>query len=328
MFAPVLSQLAVQAGIHRIGFAHRPLVLRQGYGGSAFHVRHEQREGFADAVAPLRNVTALQPASGLVGRLRLHQLALATHALLTVLVSVIKVRQVDAYRQHARQCQHARCLQEAGESLFLPCLHAERDCHKEHHEEEVIRHLQVVRHYLKCGEKRGDDTSCPILAAIRQHHSRNGRRYVGKRDEFPDMSGGYDDEEIRGERPYNRSQCRHPDFEIKCTKQDVKSQQHHKHVPYIRGQIQMIQVLHRVQRTARIISRSQLICRHSAEQRVRPTGHLSVFLMIFLMFASGSDTRYRIVLRQDAPLEHRRIEVSKRNRYKKHNRRHIRKKFL
>ena len=83
-----------------------------------------------------------------------------------------------------------------------------------------------------------------ILTAIAKHHTRNGRRNISQGNELPDMTGRYNDEEIGRECPDDSPQSRQPYFEVKGTKQDIEAQEHHKHIPYINRQIQMVQILY------------------------------------------------------------------------------------
>ncbi|CDB98328.1 unknown [Bacteroides sp. CAG:443] len=241
---------------------------------------------------------------------------------------MVDIRQVNTYTQDTCNHKYSGRFQELRETLFLPCRNSISYGDKQHDKEEIIRHLHVVRHNLQCHEQSSHQTTPQILTSVYQDHTCYGRRYVSKCHKLPDMSGSNDDKEVGRKSPDNCSQGRQPDFKIECAQQDVEAQQHDKDVSGISREKQPVDFLNKIQCTARFISRSQLISRHSTEQRVCPSGSFAMLFVIFLMFSSGSDTCYSIVLCQDASFCNGRKEISDRYYCKEHNRHNIREKFL
>ena len=264
----------------------------------------------------------------MVSRILLHQFTLATHRLLTILVSMIEVRQIDAHTEQARQNQNAGSFPIKRQFVLTKSLNSIRNGHKQHHEQEIIAHLHMVGRDLQGHKKSRHQSTQQILPPIAKHHTGNGRRNISQGNELPDMSGCYDNEEIGRESPNDGSQSRHPHLEIESTEQNVESEQHHEYIPDISRQVQMIQILNPLQPIRRIIARRHLIGRHTSENGIRPTGTLSCPLQIFLALLTGTDTRHRVVLRKNTPLGHRRTEVSERNNGKNQDCYYIRKDSL
>ena len=236
LVSPVLSELLVNRYELRIGFFHCCLVGSQRHRGSSFGIGDEQCPCLVDAVAPLRDVVAVQAAAGLVGSILLDQFALAAHTFLAVLPSVVQVAQVDAYA-NGRTCRAHSCgLGEAGKLPAAYRLYQESDHHQQDDEEIVIGHLDVVGFHLKSCENRCEDKSPEPLAAVGHHHTRNHGWQIGQCHDFPDMSGSNDDKEIRGERPQDGPQGSQRLAEIERPQQNIESQQVGKDVPYIFGQ--------------------------------------------------------------------------------------------
>ena len=262
------------------------------------------------------DVVAFQSATCLIGGILFHQLALATHGFLAVFIRMVKVGQVDADTQDTCCHQYTCRLPKGGQCLLLVGLYPIGYRHEQHHEQEVIAHLHVVGRNLQ-RHKEGSYESAPqVLATITKHHSRNGRRYVGQGNEFPDMSGSNDDEEVGREGPDNGAQSCHPHLEVECTEQDIESQQHHKHIPDISRQVQVIEILDALQPVGRVVAGCHLVRRHPAEDGVCPTGPFTGPLQVFLSFLSGTDARYRVVLGKNTSFGNRRTEVSERDNRK------------
>ena len=74
----------------------------------------------------------------------LHEFALATHSVLAVLVSMIKVRRVNAHRNNCSNRQHACCLKEMRHTLSADAVDEETHHHQDLRNEEVISHLHMV----------------------------------------------------------------------------------------------------------------------------------------------------------------------------------------
>ena len=169
----------------------------------------------------------------------------------------------------------------------------------------------MVGRNLQRHEQRSDQSTQPIFTSIAKHHTGNGRRNISQSNELPDMSGRNDDKEIGRERPDDSPQTRHPHLEVKGTKQDIEAQEHHKHIPYISRQIQMIQILYPLEQVRRVVTRCHLVSRHPTKNRIGPTGTLTGTFQVFLSLLAGTDTCHRVMLRKNASFGHRRTEVSK-----------------
>ena len=328
LFAPVLAQLLVEAEVGRVGFRHARLVLRQGHRGSSLHVGHQQREGLTDAVAPLRDVVALQSAAGLVGGIWLHQLALATHAFLAVLVRVVEVREIDAHAHQGRSHQYGGSAEEGGQTVFATGGDPEGNGHEQHDEQEIIAHLRMVGRNLQGHKKSSDQCAGQVTAPVDQHQTGNGGRDIGQGDHLPDVSGGNDDEEIGREGPDDGSQCRQPDAEVEGTEQQVEAQQEDEDIANVGRQEQAVDRLHDAERVARRIARSQLVGGHAAEQGIGPAGGFARTFVVVLGFLAGTDACHGIVLRQYAAFRIGREEVGKRDEGEQQDRHSIGKKFL
>ena len=145
----------------------------------------------------MRDVIAVKSAVCLVGSVLFNQLALASHALLCVLPRVIKVGNVQ---QNAYQCPrstHARGFHKVCHALRSDRFNKVSYHHEEDNEQIIISHLHVVGVDFKGSEDRSNNETPQIFAPISEHNARNHRWKIGQSHDFPDVSGGNDDEEIR-----------------------------------------------------------------------------------------------------------------------------------
>ena len=86
-------------------------------GRTALDIRDQQGEGFSYAVAPLGYIISLKATGSLVVGICLYQFACISHALLAVLICMIKVRDVDAYGQYDCDKKDSCSFQEAWQLL-------------------------------------------------------------------------------------------------------------------------------------------------------------------------------------------------------------------
>ena len=161
----------------------------------------------------------------------------------------------------------------------------------------------MVRQYLhRCEEGRHDDAP-EVASAIAQDESGYGGRDEAEGQQLPDVSCGDDDEVVAREGPQHSAQSCHPGAEVKGTQQDVEAQQHHEHVGSHGWQSQLIDGLEAAQRVGARVGRAHLIGGHAREERVRPSGALSVMsgaiLFHFHVAAHGCAV---VVARQDEAL--------------------------
>ena len=323
LFPPILSQLAIQPHVIRVGLLHGLFIVCQRYGSTSFHIGYQQGESFPDSITPLGDIASFQSAACLVRIVFFHQFALATHGLLAVFIRVIQVRQVHADPYQTRYNQDYCRFDKLRHLLFPPCHHAIGDGHKQHDKQEVITHLRMVGHNLKRDKQSGHDTSRQQFPPISQYHTGNRGRDISQSHKLPDMSGRNDDEEIRRKGPENGTQCRHPHLEIKSPQQDIKAQQHYKHIPHVGRQKEVIHLLNPAQRIGRVVTGRHLIGRHTAKNRIGPPGPLTCLLQVFTHLTSRTDTGHGIVLCQNASFGHCRKEISKRNDSKKNDDYHV-----
>ena len=229
-----------------LGLLHRGLVGCQRHGGTAFRIRDQQGERLRDAVAPLSDIAALQAAVGLVVLLSfLHQLALAAHRVLGILICVIEVRCVQADCYHRGDGDGGGGFQQMAGFALTKALNGECSEHQQLWYQEVIRHLHMVAVNLKRGKKGGDNEAPQVFAFEAHHHSGYRRRDISQGDGLPEVAGGDDDEEIAGERPNDGTERSHPAAEVERAEQDVEAQHRHEHIPHVVGQAQMVNLFNK-----------------------------------------------------------------------------------
>ena len=81
---------------------------------------------------------------------------------------------------------------------------------------------------LHHGEERQHGCSAYVAAAVDQHQAGDCRRDVGECDEFPYMSGAYDDDEVGRESPGDRAKQSIVPAHLHHEKQDEEAEHHHK----------------------------------------------------------------------------------------------------
>ena len=253
LVAPVLSYLLVDSQIVVIGMRHRRLTAYHRLRGTALRIGYQQRPCLIDTIAPLGDIVTVQSTRCLVGGIRLHQLTLATHRLLTILPRMIEVRHVDTDTYHGTS-QTDTCRLQQMLPLFLPCpFYHKSNHHRQDDEQVVVGHLHMVGKYLQRTEQGGDYQAPGIFPPIGKYHTCYHRWQIGKGDHLPDMPCGNDDEEIAAERPYHSTQRGKIPTEVEGTQQDIEAQQVGKNIPYVLRQPQVICLLHLCQRIRTLI---------------------------------------------------------------------------
>ena len=160
---------------------------------------------------------------------------------------MIEVGYVGGYADEGCYNQYGTCLEELGQCLGTPCF-LEVGSHKEKDdEEEVIGHLHVVRGDLQGHEQGGEDASPQQFPTIGEHNACYGGWHVGKGDELPDVSGGYQDEEIGRECPHDTAQSGQPDRYAEDAQQDVEAEHQHECEAHIVGQEELVGFLYPLQ---------------------------------------------------------------------------------
>ena len=178
----------------------------------------------------------------------MREFALAAHALLAVFPSVIEVAQVDANAQDAADGEAKGSLQPSGKRLLTDGVNQESERHETNDEQEVVAHLDVIAQHLHRREEARHHDSQQVFASVAQHHASDGWRNEAERQEFPNVSGLYDDEVITAEGPKNCAESRHPSAEVERPEHDVEAEQHHENVCSIgreTWQAELIDALHK-----------------------------------------------------------------------------------
>ena len=283
----------------------------QWHRGTALGVGHQQRPRLADAIAPLRDVVAVQSTAGLVGRVLLHQLALTTHRLLPILPRVVQVAQVDGHTNQTAHYAGCRSLRKVEVAARAHGVGQPGKYHEHDDEQVVIGHLHVVGIDLE-GRKDGRHNQSPqVFPSVGQHDARNQRRQIGQRPHLPDVASGNDNQEVGRERPDDAAQSRQVLTEVERTQQDVEAQQVDEQVPHIVGQPQVVGPHSLVQHLSAVVRRRNLVRRHSSEQGVRPTGHLARAVVVLRRLLTGTNACRRVVTEQYPPLDVGRKEIGK-----------------
>ena len=273
------------------------------------------------AVAPLRDVVAVQPAAGVgllvVGVVR--QLAGAAHGFLAVCIGVIEVREVDGHAHQSGKDEHARGPHELRHRPCAPRLHAVGHGKEEHDEQEVVGHLHVVGDDLQGHEQGRHHAARQQPSAVGQHHAAYRGRDVGQGDELPDVSGGDEDEEVGREGPQHAADARIPCRDAEGPQQDVEAQHHDERQVDVVGQEQLVDALRPRQRSGGVIRGRNLVRGHAAKHGVGPAGAFARAVVVFLRLVPGAGARLRVVLEEDASLRVRREEVDERQQRESHD---------
>ena len=237
---------------------------------------------------------------------------------------MVQVGGIDSHSQQAGHDHHAGGLPPACRLLLPDGLNQIGHRHQQHHRQEVIGHLYVVGQDLQCEEERRHQPAPQVFAAIAPHQARDGRRDIGQSEQFPNVPGPDDDEEIGREGPQDRSQRRHPDLEIERPQQDVESQQHDEHIHDVGRKPQLVNPLQAFQRVRGFVTGGHLVGGHPGEQGVRPARPLARALIILLHLYAGPSTRAMVVPGQDQPLRHRMEEIQEANHDEQDYSQHVR----
>ena len=226
---------------------------------------------------------------------------------------MIEVAEIDDHADGSSHEAHAGGLAELREALVADGVDEVSDDHEEDDEHIIICHLHVVGLYLKRREYGCDDESPQILATIGKHNARYHRRQISQGYYLPDVSGGYDDEEIGAERPYYGAKHSQLATEIEGSEKDVESEKVSKDVPHVLGKPEMIKIAHLIEDGLAVIRRSHLISRHASEERVGPACAFSGTLIILRQLHSRSASCGGVVTIKDASFGVCREEIGKRD---------------
>ena len=325
LLAPILPQLLIEGHVVALGQRHGFLAARQGHGGAALGVGHQERPGLADAVAPHGDVTALQSAGGLVGGVFAHvrQLRLAAHALAGVFPGVVEVADVHHDAQNAARSEGERPPEPAPEGgpsfggfpeerLQEPGQRQRGD-----DEAEVVAHLHVVAQDLQAHEERRDDRAPGVAPAVAERHAADGGRDEGQREHLPDVARADDDEVVAGEGPQDGAQRSHPPAEVEAAHHDVEAQEQDEDPGGHVGQTEHIDLLHGGQRVGRVVGGRHLIGGHAREEGVGPAGAGPVVrLAVELHLLSGPHAARVVVSAQDEAVPEGHHEVEHADRHK------------
>ena len=147
-------------------FLHGLRVVRHRNTGTTFDIRHEECPRLIDAIAPLRDIVAVEATRRLLSSVLLHELALATHALFLILPGVIEVRQVDTDTEDGSCSSHAGGFPEAFHPVLADSHDEPGDNHEEDDEQIIIGHLHMVGLDLKSREDSRHDEAPQVFAAV------------------------------------------------------------------------------------------------------------------------------------------------------------------
>ena len=305
---------------------HGCLALREGHAGTTLRIGNQQRPCLVNAIAPLRDIVAVQTAAGLVGRVLLHQLAGAAHRLLAIAPRMVEVRQIQTDTYQRTNHTHRSCLQQVfpcGLALAPESLDDEGYDHRRDDEQIVIGHLHVIGLHLE-GSKDGRHHEAPqILPTIGQHDTANQGRQISQRHHLPQVTSGNDDEEIAGEGPHDGSQRGQIPTEVEGPQQDIEAQQVGKHEPYVLGQPQVIGIDTLLQHRGAVVRRRRLVSRHTAEHGIRPTADLTRSLVILIHLLANTFVCRRVMAIQDTSLDVSGEEIGKRDSYEQQHYQHV-----
>ena len=198
-----------------------------------------------------------------------------------------------------------------GQGVVATSLHQVGTHHEEHHEAEVVAHLQVVRGDLHGGEEGGHQATPEQLTAIGQYQSGYRRRYVGQGDELPDMSSRDEDAEVAGEGPDHPAQGGIPGWQSEGAQQDVEAQHEDEEQIDIFGQEEPVGLLHPGQGLGGVVRRRNLVGGHASKHGVGPASGFARALLVLLGLLSQSHASRAIVLKQHALFHVGREEVGK-----------------
>ena len=285
-----------------------------GGGGAAFEIGDEQCPCFADAVTPVGDVVAVQPAAGLLGGIAgFYQFALAAHGLFAVRIGVVEVGKIGCHTDKGCDKHYGTCFEEFGECLVSPCIFKVCSYDEQDDKQEVVGHLHMVRHDLQGDEEGCQDAAGQQLAPVGKYNARYCGWDVGKGDELPDVSCGNQDEEVGRKSPHDAAQSRQPHRYAEYPQEDVETQHEDKRQVDVAGKKELVYFLRPLQRCGRVVGWRDLISRHSAEEGIGPAGAFACLFVIFFGLLSGSGSGGSIMLEQDASFYIRWEEVSERN---------------
>ena len=269
--------------------------VNDGGGAAALVVGDEERERFVHAVAPRRDIVAVQAVGGFLRvLLGSGQFGLAAHRLLGIFIGVVDVGQVGRHAEHAGQGCHERSLEPVAPFPLDARLHAVGEHEEEHHEEEIVGHLQVVAHDLERREEGGHCPTPQVFPAVAEHEASDGRGNEGQGHHLPEVARSDDNQEVRRESPDDGTQCRQIGLEVEGPQENVEAQQVEKEEvdggkPVGREEAEGIGGAGHGRGGA--VGGSHLVGRHAAEDGVGPAGRFAVVrgavLLLFLSEAHG-----------------------------------------
>ena len=171
-----------------------------------FGVRDEKGPGLVYAVTPCRDIVALQAVVRLVFGSVMGEFRFAAHRLFGVFICMVEVGSICQNTYQSSNDNNGGGFCKLRKPLLPDGFHQEGDDQEQHHEAEVVAHLDVVRRDLEGGEDH--DQQCPrqVFFPVDMYHSGNSGGDVCQRYEFPDMPSSDEDEKVGGEGPHNRSQ--------------------------------------------------------------------------------------------------------------------------
>ena len=245
--------------------------------------------------------------------------AAAAHCLLTILISMVKIRRVNGYANQRSHYENSHTLRKAHKLLFSYCRNKETDGHKHHCKDKVVCHLQMVRQNLPRNEEHGHHTAPKIFSTVTEHHSRYCGRNESKCENLPKVSGTYNNKEVRRESPCHRAENRYGRTGTECAHEYIESQKKDEHIHGAISETKFVNSLKSRQNTARFVARRYLISRHTTEKSVSPTGIVAGTFEIFHSFTPRAHAAGDVVARKYETLRNGSEKICHGYKHKQHN---------
>ena len=181
----------------------------------------------------------------------------------------------------------------------------------------------MVGVHLKAGKQGREYETPQQLAPVGQHNTGNHRRQIGQGHHLPDVTCGYDYEEVTAESPYDGAQHGQRLPEIEGPQQYVEAKQVGKHIPYVVGKPQVVGRLDGREDARTVVRRGDLVGGHAAENGVGPPWGLARAGTIIGNLLAGTAPGRGVMLVKDAPFRVCREEISERKNRKQEHCQHI-----
>ena len=294
---------------------------------AAFEVGHEEGERLVHAIAPLRDVVALQSAGGrfAIGGLRLRgEFSLSTHRLFGVFPRVVEVGEVDERTEQSAHHHSGSGFAPMAQRSLSHCVNAIGHDDEEHREEEIVGHLDVVAQHLQGGEQPRDNQSPEVFAAIGEHQSGDGGRDEGEGIDLPNVSCRDDNQKVGRERPRRSAKRREQRPKAEGAHEQIEPEEVEKKVGERTGGEQAHDASHPAEGFGRAVSRCNLVGGHPRKDTVRPARTFARGFIEGRLFLPLPHTGHRIVTTEHKPVQNGRGKIEETQQKKRQHDQHIR----